>query len=73
MADVVRFKLSVFHGVQPHGAAVIKLNGRTFYVPSDKIELKNGFVYIDAWHWRKAVERQDQKVVKIQLKRPDWW
>ncbi|MCK9597539.1 MAG: hypothetical protein M0R06_00785 [Sphaerochaeta sp.] len=71
--DMIRFELSTFDGVQPHGAVVLKINGSTYYVPKDKVCLRSGFVYVDAWTWHKALERKQQGVVKVQLKQPDWW
>jgi hypothetical protein len=69
--DVVKFPLSVFDGVSD-SSVVLKMNDRTFYVPQKFVELKNGFVWIDAWFWKQA-RRETQKTVKVKLAKPDWW
>jgi hypothetical protein len=71
MTDMVRFPLSVFDGVVNHNV-VLKMSGRTFYVPQDKAELTNGFVFVDARFWKNA-RRARQPVMKVKLTKPDWW
>ena len=70
--DCVRFRLSVFNGVSDTGSVVLKMSGRTFHVPQKFVELKDGFVWVDAWFWGQA-RQEPQKTVKVQLAKPDWW
>jgi len=72
VTEMVRFNISVFDGLSESGSVVLKMNGRTFYVPQKFVELKNGFVWVDAWFWKQA-RRETQKTVKVKLAKPDWW
>lgn len=70
--DCVKLPLSWFDSMSPSDSIVLKAHGRTFYVPQKFVELKNGFIWIDAWFWKQA-RRETQKTVKVKLAKPDWW